>query len=103
MSTRNNDVSVDFVVRVPAGVRFDGRTVNGGVQAESLTADASARTVNGNVIVSTSGIARAGTVNGSITAALGRADWTDVLDFKTVNGSITLTSRPSAPRSAPRR
>jgi len=90
-SVRNNDVNVDFVVRVPAGVRFDGRTVNGGVQAESLTADVSAQTVNGNVKVSTIGMARAETVNGSITAALGRADWPDMLEFKTVNGSISLT------------
>jgi len=29
-------------------------------------------------------------VNGSITARLGRADWQDVLEMKTVNGSITL-------------
>ena len=30
------------------------------------------------------------TVNGSITARLGRADWQDALEMKTVNGSITL-------------
>ncbi len=88
---RDNDVKVDFTVRVPAGVRFSGRTVNGGVDANSLSADTDVHTVNGDVRVSTSGVARARTVNGSINASLGRADWTSPLDFKTVNGSITLT------------
>ncbi len=90
-NVNNNDVKVDFVVRVPAGVRFSGRTVNGGVRAESLAADAEVRTVNGDVRVSTTGTARAQTVNGSITAAMGRADWAGRLEFETVNGSIDLT------------
>ena len=30
------------------------------------------------------------TVNGSIYASMGRADWTDGVDFHTVNGGITL-------------
>jgi DUF4097 and DUF4098 domain-containing protein YvlB len=33
---------------------------------------------------------QAKTVNGSITASLGRANWNGQLDFKTVNGTITL-------------
>jgi hypothetical protein len=87
----NNDTNVNFTVRVPAGVRFHGRTVNGNVEASGLGADAHAQTVNGNINVSTSGFARAQTVNGSITAVLGRADWPDGLEFKTVNGSIDLS------------
>lgn len=90
MSVDGNDVAVDFSVRVPKGVRFVGRTVNGGIEAEGLDADLEAHTVNGAVKVSTRGHARAETVNGSIAAALGRADWTGPLDFKTVNGGITV-------------
>ena len=30
MNVRDNDVTVTFTVHVPAGVRFAGRTVNGG-------------------------------------------------------------------------
>jgi len=37
-----------------------------------------------------SGSAEAQTVNGSIVASLGRATWSDGLDFRTVNGGITL-------------
>ncbi|HEX3558390.1 MAG TPA: DUF4097 family beta strand repeat-containing protein [Pyrinomonadaceae bacterium] len=91
MSTRDNDTSVEFTVRVPAGVRFTGRTVNGKVEADNMSADVEATTVNGNVNVSTVGLARAKTVNGSITAVMGRADWSDELEFKTVNGSIELS------------
>jgi hypothetical protein len=91
MSVRNNDVEVNFIVRVPAGVRFHGRTVNGDVEATGLTADVDATTVNGSINVSTAGLASAKTVNGSITAAMGRADWSDGLEFKTVNGAIELS------------
>jgi DUF4097 and DUF4098 domain-containing protein YvlB len=90
MNTRDNDVRVDFTVRVPAGVRFTGRTVNGDVEAQGMRADVKARTVNGGVQVSTSGQADASTVNGSIELSMGRADWSGDLALKTVNGSITV-------------
>ena len=90
MSSNNNDVSVRFTVRVPAGVRFVGRTVNGDVAAEGLSGDVQATTVNGGVRLSTAGQAEAETVNGSITAAVGQADGSEALTFKTVNGSITV-------------
>ncbi|HEX8291467.1 MAG TPA: DUF4097 family beta strand repeat-containing protein [Pyrinomonadaceae bacterium] len=88
---RDNDTSVNFTVRVPAGVNFNGRTVNGEVRALDLGADVDAKTVNGAINVSAAGFARAATVNGSITASMGRADWPSGLEFKTVNGSINLT------------
>ncbi|MCA1594397.1 MAG: DUF4097 family beta strand repeat-containing protein [Acidobacteria bacterium] len=88
---RNNDVQVDFTVRVPAGVRFNGSTVNGNVDARGLSADAQARTVNGSINLSTTGLARANTVNGSITASLGNANWSNELEFETVNGGIDLS------------
>ena len=90
MNTDNNDVQVDFTVRVPADVRFVGRTVNGRVDATSLRSDVDVSTVNGRVMVSTSGVASAETVNGSIEAVIGQSKWNGPLDFHTVNGSITL-------------
>lgn len=89
-NTENNDVVVDFEVRVPAGVVFDGKTVNGEMSAEGLKADVQAGTVNGSVRVTTTGLAQASTVNGSVYVEMGRADWSDELDFSTVNGKITL-------------
>ena len=91
MNSKNNDVNVEFVVKVPAGVRLAARTVNGAVDASGLSADADAETVNGSVKVQTSGVARAQTVNGSVQASMGRADWSSDLEIKTVNGSIRVT------------
>lgn len=89
--SRDNDVEVDFEVKVPAGVIFEGATVNGDVQADDLAGDAYVTTVNGDVDVSAAGTARGTTVNGSITARLGRGDWKGNLKFTTVNGGITVT------------
>lgn len=88
--TRDNDVKVDFTVRVPAGVRLKAKTVNGGVTANDLRSEVEAGTVNGNVEVSTTEGAEAKTVNGSIHATMGRAQWEGSREFNTVNGSITL-------------
>ena len=89
MNTRNNDTAVEFEVLVPAGVGLVARNVNGAVEAESLEGPIEAHTVNGHVDVSTTQRAEASTVNGSISARMGRTG-SDPLDFHTVNGSITL-------------
>src|SRR5207244_12259383 len=70
MNVRDNDVTVDFTVRVPAGVRFVGKTVNGDVAAADLLSDVEANTVNGSIRISTAGYAEAQTVNGEIVASL---------------------------------
>jgi hypothetical protein len=90
MNVHNNDVQVNFIVKVPAGVRFAGRTVNGDVEAQRIGGDVDASTVNGSIEISASGIAQASTVNGSIKALMGSGAWADELKFNTVNGSITL-------------
>lgn len=89
-STDNNDVTVDFEVEVPAGIEFNGQTVNGEMSAEGLKGDVRASSVNGSVRVTTTGLAEASTVNGSVYAEMGRSDWTNDLEFSTVNGGITL-------------
>jgi hypothetical protein len=88
MSTNENDVSVDFTVQVPAGVKFVGRTVNGSVGTERLGGDADVSTVNGDVRVVAAGIVRANTVNGSVDVSMGKADWSGAVELSTVNGSI---------------
>lgn len=90
MNTHKNDVNVDFRVRVPAGVNFVGKTVNGDVDALDMRGDVFAHTVNGSVDLATNGLAEASTVNGSITVSMGRADWDGELEFNTVNGSVRL-------------
>ena len=91
LSARRNDVQVTFSVGVPPGVDFVARHVNGTIRAADLADDIVASTVNGNVTIATGGHAQVETVNGSITAAIGRADWDGAMSFETVNGSVTLT------------
>ncbi len=85
------DVDVDFEVRVPSGVLFTGRTISGNVEAEGLDSFVLARTVSGDIYVSTSDLADAVTVSGSIDVAMGRADWRGDLAFHTVSGDITIS------------
>jgi Toastrack DUF4097 len=87
----NNDTEVNFEVKVPAGVDFVGGTVNGDVYAADLPADARVSTVNGDVEVGARGTATGSTVNGSVTARVGKAEWDGTLDFSTVNGGIRVT------------
>lgn len=90
---RNIDVSVDFEVRVPAGVALEGRMVSGNVRAEELRSDVRATTVSGDVFLSTSGVGWGKTVSGDIEIRMGRADFGD-LDFATVSGDIVLHLPP---------
>ncbi len=90
MNNKDNDVTVNFEVRVPAGVRLIGRTVNGDVEASGLDSDVELSTVNGSIHASTTGHALGRTVNGGLDITMGRADWSGTAEFQTVNGSIRL-------------
>lgn len=86
---RNNDVAVDFDIRVPRGVKVGVFGVNGGVSVDGVTSEVRAVTVNGSVdAVSTGGPVQANTVNGSVHATMGRLEGNEDLDYRTVNGSI---------------
>ena len=92
-STENNDVQVEWEVRVPRDARFRGRTVNGDVEAMDLGRDVDVATVNGDVRLATAGFAEARTVNGSIRARMAGTPSGEV-SFETVNGSIELDVDP---------
>jgi hypothetical protein len=83
------DVSVEYVVRVPAGVDLQGGMVSGWIRAEGLESDVSANTVSGDIRLTTTGTARANTVSGDIEVEMGQAEWPE-MDFNTVSGEITL-------------
>ena len=86
---RNNDVAVNFEIRVPKGVKVGAHSVNGGVSVDGATSEVRATTVNGGVdAVSTGGPVQASTVNGSVRATMGRLDGDQDLTFSTVNGSV---------------
>lgn len=86
-----NDVSVEFTITVPEGVRLNLNTVNGNLRIAGATAEVEAHTVNGSIDASSlGGPVRAETVNGSIRAEMGDAGSED-LSYRTVNGSITVS------------
>ena len=93
---RENDVSVEFVVRLPAGVKVNATTVNGQVVVDGASAAVSASSVNGNVEArSSGGPVLVKTVNGSINVRAGTIG-DDRLEYRTTNGSITVELPASA-------
>lgn len=104
-----NHTTVKFTVLVPKGLRVGANSVNGGVSVRDVGAEVRARTVNGGVDVknasgrvrantvngavdvnTTAGPVSAETVNGDIEARMSSLQGSDDMDFKTVNGSVTI-------------
>lgn len=86
---RNNDVRVEFRVRVPNGVKVAAHGVNGEVSVEGATAEVDASSVNGSVYATSSGgPVSASSVNGSVHATMGNFELRDDLEFSSVNGSV---------------
>jgi hypothetical protein len=99
VNARNNDVRVDFTIRVPAGVEFVGHTINGEITAKSLGGNGESRTLNGSLSVSTTAYAKAKTVNRNVLSAPGNANTpssASLLKSKTLNRE----TRPSLPSTA---
>jgi hypothetical protein len=86
---RSINVSVEYEVRVPRSVRFEGTMISGRIEAEGLGADVSATTVSGPIRLSTNGRATASSVSGTLDVQLGSRA-TDDLRFRTVSGDIIL-------------
>ena len=84
-----NEVSVEFQVRVPRGVKVAAFSTNGEVRVDGVDSEVDAATVNGGVFVrSTGGPVSANTVNGSVRATMGRFTLDTDLSFSSVNGSV---------------
>ncbi|AHG91915.1 protein of unknown function DUF4098 [Gemmatirosa kalamazoonensis] len=87
----DNDVNVEFVVRVPAGVRVDASTTNGDLSVTGATSEVIAHTTNGDVRAeSTGGPVNASTTNGNVTASMRDLGSSRDLDFSTTNGSVIV-------------
>lgn len=87
---RRNEVSVEFTIRLPEGIKLGTSSVNGSLRIDGATSEVEASTVNGAISAVTSGgPVHASTVNGGIEVSM-RDLGTEDLDFDTVNGSIEL-------------
>ena len=86
----DDDVRIDFELRVPVGVTLRANTLNGDVEAKSLQSEIRARTLNGALQLSSTGRIVGNTLNGNIVAvALGPGE-PDSIDLATNNGEIEL-------------
>lgn len=82
---------VEYHIHLPAQARVEVKTVNGGVEVDSIVGAVRASTVNGSVrITETSGIVDASTVNGGIRAEYRKVGGEGQHSFSTTNGSVTL-------------
>lgn len=90
MHVENNDVEVTFIVTLPDGVDFVGRAIAGDVSASGVRGDAFGYAVGGDIDLSSSGVAGAIAINGSIRATVGLADWNRDLAFTTMHGSVNV-------------
>ena len=93
---RGGNVTVDYVVAVPAGVRIDASTVNGRVIIADATSEVIARSVNGPVTIGgAGGPVSARSVNGRVNARFDQLAAGVSVELKTVNGSVTALLPPS--------
>jgi hypothetical protein len=89
VNVHDSDAEVDFVVRVPAGTKLAANNVSGDVDIRGVRGPVQARSVSGDVHVSSSGEVEAASVSGDVFAALGRIP-ADGLEFRSVSGNVTL-------------
>lgn len=86
-----NDKQIDYVLKMPASMSLDVRTVNGRIATRGMEGETDASTVNGGIDIETTGMQplQATTVNGRV-----RAKFTKGFQgarFKTVNGGVEAT------------
>ncbi|MBI2795715.1 MAG: hypothetical protein HYX65_03300 [Gemmatimonadetes bacterium] len=85
-----NDVSVEFTVKLPAGVKVVVTSVNGEVSVEDATSEVEAASVNGSVwAASSGGPVVAHSVNGDVRARMSQRGTRD-LRFSSVNGTVIV-------------
>lgn len=89
-SGRDDEVDMEYVVTLPAGVTLSATTVNGAIKATGVRRATSLTTVNGSVDFSGETVEELTSVNGSIDATLASTGWKGTLALQTVNGSVTV-------------
>jgi hypothetical protein len=109
--SRNNDVTVTFTVRIPAGVRLEASGVSANVNVTGATAGVSANSVSGDVVLSdvtgdirlnsvsgdvrvsgaSTGSIHANSVSGDVQIAIDQLSGGGDLEFSTVSGDVDIT------------
>lgn len=93
---RPGSVSAEYTVRVPASVRLDLSTTNGGLDVRGAGGELVARTVNGGIdLESGGGPVTARTTNGGVAVRLTALGSGRDFDLSTTNGGVSLEVPPS--------
>ena len=84
----NDDVEIDYVLKVPPSVALDVSTVNGRISTRGTEGATEASTVNGTIDIETAGLEelQATSVNGRVTAKFTKGF--SGARFKSVNGGV---------------
>ena len=108
---RNNDVQVNFTVKLPAGVRIDASGVSSDISITGATAGVSASSVSGNVVLNgvagdmrvssvsgdvqvrgaTTGSINASSVSGDVDMVVEQLTGSGDMSFSTVSGDVEIT------------
>lgn len=91
LSSRQNDVEVDFTVRAPPGRTLDAGVIGGNLTALGMQNEVELRTLGGDIVISTTEIAEASTIGGNINVAIGSTDPSRDLKFEAISGDVTVT------------
>lgn len=89
---RRGSTSAQFTLQVPATVRLDLETTNGGLDVRGAGAEVVGRTTNGGIAIEGgAGPVTAHTTNGGITVRLTDLASTGDFDLSTTNGGVSLS------------
>jgi len=92
---QSTNATASLSVSLPAGVKVDARTLNGGISMHGATSGVTAHTVNGSInIEESAGPIEAKGTNGSIEVALDSLAPADAIVLESVNGSMTAKLPP---------
>lgn len=90
-NSRANNVEVEFAVRVPRGVLVRLTSSTGRITTGSLQSVVTARSMSGDIDITTSEFASARTNSGDLHVSMGRTAWEDTLELTSLSGNIRVT------------
>ena len=96
-NARDNDVEVEFAIRVPRGVLVTLTSLNGRITTGPLQSVVAATTMTGDIDVITSEFASARTNSGNVRVSMERAVWSGALELSSLSGNVHVTL-PAAAR-----
>ena len=91
-----DDVRVDFLMKVPAGVGVSAHTTHGNIAADEMKSYVWGTSEDGDISIVTTDLAEASTASGSISAEFGRRSWKQDLEFLTDDGDVTVVAPSDA-------